>query len=168
MIPEFGIPNFSSVLNNKNFPISTRNLRQGDKENKDRPRISAAPKQLPVSLTSPSVPSNSPRSKRLTLSLCDQSIACDLETLEDDPKGIVALLKACSCECDKWMIVAAEYRGRGNCTAAVTVVTAMVEGAVSLFAVSPALTLIDDSDDPRRDGGRRSQTRISHAIQLST
>lgn len=138
---DFGVPNFSSTLNHKNFSISTRNLHKGDKENKDRLRPSSIPKPLLVSLASPTVVA-SDRTKRVILSLCDESISCDLDSLEEDPKGIISLLKMCSCERDKWMVVAADYRRRGNCAAAITVVTAMVEGAIRFFCASLSLELM--------------------------
>ncbi|KAI0305775.1 hypothetical protein B0F90DRAFT_1701065 [Multifurca ochricompacta] len=63
----------------------------------------------------------------LGISLCGQSITFDLETLDNDPNSIIELLSATSSDRDKWMIVGAFYRRKGNIHAALTVVTTMVK-----------------------------------------
>jgi hypothetical protein len=62
------------------------------------------------------------------MTLCDQPISLNLQTLEDDPRSIIELLSATSSDRDKWMIVGALYRRKGNIHAALTVVTTMVKG----------------------------------------
>jgi hypothetical protein len=60
--------------------------------------------------------------------LCGESITYDLEALETDPQAIIALLKATASERGSWMIVAGQYRRKGNPSAALTVMTTMIEG----------------------------------------
>jgi hypothetical protein len=67
---------------------------------------------------------------RLVMTLCDEPISYDLETLEDDPTAIMDLLKATSSERDKWMVVGCHYRRKGNFKAAILVVRTMVQGNV--------------------------------------
>jgi hypothetical protein len=64
----------------------------------------------------------------LLMTLRGQPISFDLHTLEDDPRLIMELLIATSSDRDKWMIVGAFYRRKGNTLAALTVVTTMVKG----------------------------------------
>jgi hypothetical protein len=64
----------------------------------------------------------------LHMTLRGQPISFDLHTLEDDPRLIIELLVATSSDRDKWMIVGAFYRRKGNIHAALTVVTTMVKG----------------------------------------
>lgn len=65
---------------------------------------------------------------RLVMTLCDELISYDLESLEDDPKTIIDLLRATSSERDKWIVVGCHYRRKGNFKAAMSVVRTMVEG----------------------------------------
>jgi len=65
---------------------------------------------------------------RLVMTLCDELISYDLESLEDDPKTIMDLLRATSSERDKWIVVGCHYRRKGNFKAAMLVVRTMVEG----------------------------------------
>lgn len=64
----------------------------------------------------------------LSMTLRGQPINFDLQTLDDDPRSIIEMLCATSSDRDKWMIVGAFYRRRGNIHAALTVVTTMVQG----------------------------------------
>src|SRR6267154_412055 len=64
----------------------------------------------------------------LLMTLRGQPISFDLHTLEDEPRLIIELLIATSSDRDKWMIVGAFYRRKGNIHAALTVVTTMVKG----------------------------------------
>ncbi len=64
----------------------------------------------------------------LPMILRDKPISFDLHTLEDDPRSIIELLCATSSDRDKWMIVGAFYRRKGNVHAALIVVTTMVKG----------------------------------------
>ncbi len=68
----------------------------------------------------------------LPMTLCDQTINFDLQDLDDDPCSIIELLSATSSDRDKWMIVGAFYRRKGNIHAALTVVTTMVKGQQDL------------------------------------
>jgi hypothetical protein len=68
----------------------------------------------------------------LPMTLCDQAINFDLQDLDDDPCSIIELLSATSSDRDKWMIVGAFYRRKGNVHAALTVVTTMVKGQQDL------------------------------------
>lgn len=65
---------------------------------------------------------------RLVMTLCDELISYNLESLEDDPKAIMDLLKATASERDKWMIVGCHYRRKGNFKAAIVTVLTMIEG----------------------------------------
>jgi hypothetical protein len=82
------------------------------------------------SLAASFVSEPTPRTSRhtLTVIMCDQPIAVNLEELEDDPKGIISLLELSTCERDKWMIVAAHYRRSGKTAAAINVLTSMMKG----------------------------------------
>jgi hypothetical protein len=57
-----------------------------------------------------------------------QRINFDLEGLDVDPRSIIELLRTTSSDRDKWMIVGAFYRRKGNTHAALTVVATMVKG----------------------------------------
>ncbi|EPT02626.1 hypothetical protein FOMPIDRAFT_1040862 [Fomitopsis schrenkii] len=78
------------------------------------------------------VPSDVPAlSPIITLTYNGQPVTCDLRKLEDDPAKIIAVLKAiasCALECDKWMIVAIQYRIKGLFKSAIAVLEAMIEG----------------------------------------
>ncbi|KAH9924891.1 uncharacterized protein B0H18DRAFT_955290 [Fomitopsis serialis] len=81
--------------------------------------------QAALSLTSAGVTSH-----MVTLNYNGMPVTCDLRKLEEDPKKIIAVLKATassSPERDKWMVVAAQYRVRGHFMAAIHVLDAMVE-----------------------------------------
>ena len=62
------------------------------------------------------------------MSLGGQHITFDLEGLDVDPHSIIELLRSSSSDRDKWMIVGASYRRKGNTHAALTVVATMVQG----------------------------------------
>ncbi|TFY83004.1 hypothetical protein EWM64_g999 [Hericium alpestre] len=63
----------------------------------------------------------------LVLSLCGETICYDLQTLEENPKAIISLLKTTASERDKWMVVGGFYRRMGNAKAAIAVVSTMLE-----------------------------------------
>ncbi|KAH9048376.1 hypothetical protein EDB84DRAFT_1434380 [Lactarius hengduanensis] len=63
----------------------------------------------------------------LGMTLCGQRITFDLEGLDVNPRPIIELLRATSSDRDKWMIVGAFYRRKGNTHAALTVVATMVK-----------------------------------------
>lgn len=71
----------------------------------------------------------------MVMSFCGESISFDLNTLDDDPEAIVSLLKTTSSDRDKWMLVGASYRRLGKVSAAVAVMTSMIEGQYFLFEV---------------------------------
>jgi hypothetical protein len=133
------VPTFSSAFDNPDFVISTRRRRQdSNKENGQLSRPAPLTMPVPISLTTPvvlpsSAQSHITMSTRLVISLCDESIAYDLDALEEDPKGIISLLSLASCERDKWMVVGGHYRRKGNLNAAISVVTAMIEGEPFTF-----------------------------------
>ncbi len=91
---------------------------------------------LPVSVTAaypnhfnPTIMSGLPPIQTvLHMILRGQPISFDLHTVEDDPRLIMELLIATSSDRDKWMVVGAFYRRKGNVLAALTVVTTMVKG----------------------------------------
>lgn len=83
----------------------------------------ARPHQLDTIVTS-GLP---PVQTLLDMMLCGQRITFDLEGLDGDPRSIIELLRATSSERDKWMIVGAVYRRKGNTHAALTVVATMVK-----------------------------------------
>ena len=62
------------------------------------------------------------------MSLCGEIITYDLDALEEDPRVIIHLLKATSSERGNWMTVGGQYRRKGNPSAALAVITAMIEG----------------------------------------
>jgi hypothetical protein len=143
-----GTSKFSSAFKRADLNISTRD--QEKKENDDHPISPSITTLLPVSLTGPAPSLSSiDTTARLVLSICDEQIVYDLDALDEDPKGIIKLLKLSSCERDKWMIVGCHYRRRGNSQAAMLVMMTMVEGNLTPGFVSHKL--IDHSDDPSGD-----------------
>lgn len=59
-----------------------------------------------------------------------EKFCCDLETLTEDPGNVMFMLQqtaASVIERDKWIIVAAHYRKQHNASAAIAVVSSMVE-----------------------------------------
>lgn len=90
---------------------------------------------LPISCTpalgsiiSPGLP---PIQTILDMTLCGQSITFDLEGLAVDPHSIIELLRSTSSDRDKWMVVGASYKRKGNTHAALTVIArfaTMVKG----------------------------------------
>jgi hypothetical protein len=84
----------------------------------------AHPHQLD-SIIPPGLP---PIQTLLDMTLCGQRITFDLEGLDVDPRSIMELLRTTSSDRDKWMIVGAFYRRKGNTHAALTVVATMVKG----------------------------------------
>lgn len=64
----------------------------------------------------------------LDMTLGGQHMTFDLEGLDVDPHSIIELLRSTSSDRDKWMIVGASYRRKGNTHAALTVVATMVQG----------------------------------------
>jgi len=63
----------------------------------------------------------------LPMNLDGKAVSLDLRALDDDPRPVIELLSATSSDRDKWMIVGAFYRRKGNIHAALTVVTTMVK-----------------------------------------
>jgi hypothetical protein len=61
------------------------------------------------------------------MNLDGKAVSLDLRALDDDPRPIIELLSATSSDRDKWMIVGAFYRRKGNIHAALAVVTTMVQ-----------------------------------------
>ena len=98
--------------------------------------VSIPPPPLAVSVTAaysnqfdPTIMSGLPPIQTvLLMTLRGQPISFDLHTLEDEPRLIIELLIATSSDRDKWMVVGAFYRRKGNIHAALTVVTTMVKG----------------------------------------
>ncbi|KAH9957900.1 hypothetical protein BC827DRAFT_1222196 [Russula dissimulans] len=68
-----------------------------------------------------------PIQTHLFMTLRGEPICFDLQTLDADPHLIIELLSATSSDRDKWMIVGASYRRKGNVHAALTVLTTMVK-----------------------------------------
>ncbi|KAI0743861.1 hypothetical protein C8Q80DRAFT_1272492 [Daedaleopsis nitida] len=59
----------------------------------------------------------------------------DVDNLDDSPDTVIEVLKLAaghSLECAKWVIVAAQYRRRGNVPAAIAVITSMIEVMLSV------------------------------------
>ncbi|KAH8108091.1 hypothetical protein BXZ70DRAFT_35680 [Cristinia sonorae] len=74
----------------------------------------------------PRVPPTSPS---IVLTCDGSQYICDLESLTEDPRSVIIILTKTAAhplERDKWMIVAAHYRGKGNLDAAVAVVSGMM------------------------------------------
>jgi len=70
------------------------------------------------------------------MTLRGQPISFALHTLDDDPRSIIELLSATSSDRDKWMIVGAFYRRKGNVHAALTVLTTMIKGQRKRLCIS--------------------------------
>ncbi|THH17715.1 hypothetical protein EW146_g3137 [Bondarzewia mesenterica] len=134
-------------LNIPDIVLSTRLHRGEDKENHPGPFARDAfpltpqspissvflPSPLPISsCRSPNPrsvipPGLPPVQTSIVVPLCGESVSYDLESLEDDPKGIINLLTSAACNLDKWMVVGAFYRRKGNVSAAIEVVSQMID-----------------------------------------
>ncbi|OBZ68108.1 hypothetical protein A0H81_11806 [Grifola frondosa] len=81
-----------------------------DKENDVRPAFLCAYATIPQA-PAPQPPAKS--SLSIVLLFHGEPIICDLESLDEDPQGIITVLKTTAnqrAECDKWMIVGGHYR----------------------------------------------------------
>ena len=99
------------------------------------PPLSSATPSRPLWLA-PAAPGSLAEPPIVFLPHGDTQIECKLDELSDDATEIASVLRqGCSqaAHRDKWMIVASYYRGKGNHTAALMVVTTMVDGTQSLL-----------------------------------
>jgi hypothetical protein len=69
---------------------------------------------------------------QIHVTLCGEHITYDLNTLEPEPQGIITLLKLTMSERGAWMVVAAYYRRKKLISAAIAVMTSMLDGNLSL------------------------------------
>jgi hypothetical protein len=77
--------------------------------------------------------------KTLVLNYQGEKFCCDLEALTKDPGNVIFMLQqtaSSAIERDKWMIVAAHYRKQHNVSAAIAVVSSMVEGRLLTLMIS--------------------------------
>ncbi|GBE81047.1 hypothetical protein SCP_0307700 [Sparassis crispa] len=124
-------PTRTEPLNsNKEFsPLSIGKILAGMNASHSNPSTrSATGKPSGPASTSP-VPSS-----YIILSFRGERVQCDLESLDENPTGIIAVLRATAnqrVERDKWMIVGGHYRSKGMVRAAVAVIAAMVEALTS-------------------------------------
>ena len=139
-----GLQHLSSLLNIRDIVLSTRARRDDDKENEPTPSSSHQSTITPSSLPCPLYISSGARPEpqstissglppihtNLVISFCGESISYDLRSLEEDPQGIMSLLKSAACDLDKWMIVAASYRRKGNVKAAISIIHQMMDGTL--------------------------------------
>ena len=139
-----GLQHLSSLLNIRDIVLSTRACRDDDKENEPTPSSSHQSTITPSSLPCPLYISSGARPEpqstissglppihtNLVISFCGESISYDLRSLEEDPQGIMSLLKSAACDLDKWMIVAASYRRKGNVKAAISIIHQMMDGTL--------------------------------------
>ncbi|KIM92030.1 hypothetical protein PILCRDRAFT_171 [Piloderma croceum F 1598] len=109
---------------------------------------------------------------RLVMTLCDELISYDLESLEDDPKAIIDLLRATSSERDKWIVVGCHYRRKGNFKAAMlvvrTMVEVMIEHGMSEADLKPAFLMLSScetelSKRARTPSGENTEASLGHA-----
>jgi len=112
--------NISPLSPSNKYPIAVQGL-----VSTSSPLVPAVHSNQLDSTIPPGLP---PIQTLLSMSLCGRPINFDLQTLDDDPRSIIELLSASSSDRDKWMIVGAYYRRKGNTHAALTVVTTMVQG----------------------------------------
>lgn len=115
------LPRHALVPTPASVPTSSK------RHSRTQPNPARNPTQTPATLTLTSGPSFTLQTV-LVMSLSNENITYDLDTLESDPKGIISLLKLTASERDKWMMVACHYRKNGQFEAAIQVVHAMVEG----------------------------------------
>jgi hypothetical protein len=66
---------------------------------------------------------------RITMTICGETIAVDLHTLDSNPTAIIALLTAANTERGNWITVGCFYRRRQNPQAAIAVISALLEGS---------------------------------------
>ncbi|KAJ7594411.1 hypothetical protein C8J56DRAFT_1044154 [Mycena floridula] len=64
---------------------------------------------------------------RVTIPILGELMLCDLRQLEADPEPMIQLLNKTESERGTWMIVGAQYRRMGNPSAAIKVISGMVE-----------------------------------------
>ncbi|KAI9437739.1 hypothetical protein H4582DRAFT_2099300 [Lactarius indigo] len=107
----------------------------------------------------------------LDMTLCGQRIAFDLEGLDVDPRPIIELLCATSSDRDKWMIVGAFYRRKGNIHASLTVVATMVKVLSDLglkaCELRPAFLMLSSCHTElwrrtRAQDGSETQASVAH------
>ncbi|THV02377.1 hypothetical protein K435DRAFT_963110 [Dendrothele bispora CBS 962.96] len=76
------------------------------------------------------VPTIDPRatlSSHIAVSFSGETFTYDLRSLQSDPREIIQLLKSSASERGNWMIIAAHYRRIGNPSAAITVMTELLD-----------------------------------------
>ncbi|KAG6918704.1 hypothetical protein DXG01_012189 [Tephrocybe rancida] len=83
----------------------------------------SVPTSLTPSQSTKGVPS---ATQLLTFNFCGEDFSYDLDTLENDPKPIIELLKATESERGTWMMVGAHYRRSGNADAAICVIESLI------------------------------------------
>ncbi|KAI0266866.1 hypothetical protein BC834DRAFT_117468 [Gloeopeniophorella convolvens] len=107
----------------------------------------------------------------LTMDSCAKRIDFDLRTLDDDPRSIIELLKATQSDRDKWMIVGAFYKRKGNVYAALTVVSTMVkvleEFGFKSNDMTPAFLMLSSCHtelwkQSRTPDGSETETSLAH------
>ncbi|KAI0062923.1 hypothetical protein BV25DRAFT_1991122 [Artomyces pyxidatus] len=131
------------------------------------------PISVPLSGITPSqavIPSGlPPLLTTMVMSFCGESISFDLNTLDDDPEAIVSLLKTTSSDRDKWMLVGASYRRLGKVSAAVAVMTSMIEVmktyGMSDCDIKPAFLMLSSC---QAELGKRARTTSGKETEAST
>jgi len=112
-----------------------------------------------------------PIQTHLLMTLRGQPISFDLQTLDEDPRSIIELLGATSSDRDKWMVVGAFYRRKGNVHAALTVLTTMIKVLNDLglrnCAMKPAFLMLSSCHvelwrQTRAPDGSETETSAAH------
>ncbi|KAI9463525.1 hypothetical protein BJY52DRAFT_1184549 [Lactarius psammicola] len=107
----------------------------------------------------------------LDMTLCGQRITFDLDCLDVDPRSIIELLRTTSSDRDKWMIVGAFYRRKGNTHAALTVVATMVKVLSDLglkaWELRPAFLMLSSCHTElwrrtRAQDGSETEVSVAH------
>lgn len=107
----------------------------------------------------------------LDMTLGGQHITFNLEGLDVDPHSIIELLRSTSSDRDKWMIVGASYRRKGNTHAALTVVATMVQVLNDLglkaCELRPAFLMLSSCHTElwrrtRAQDGSETETSVAH------
>lgn len=105
------------------------------------------------------------------MTLGGQHITFNLEGLDVDPHSIIELLRSTSSDRDKWMIVGASYRRKGNTHAALTVVATMVQVLNDLglkaCELRPAFLMLSSCHTElwrrtRAQDGSETETSVAH------
>ncbi|KAG6887504.1 hypothetical protein C0992_012025 [Termitomyces sp. T32_za158] len=90
------------------------------------PSVSTASIRPSGNTSEPTIPISANRSSVICFTFLGEDFTYDLDTLEQDPRQVVELLKATESERGNWMMVGAHYRRAGNPSAAISIMENLI------------------------------------------